>query len=50
MDPPLRECLIALVEGAEFPRDVIARLDIDEDIVLDRCSALVRLGLAERAM
>jgi hypothetical protein len=47
-DPPLRECLAALAQEEGTPGQLAGRLDLDEDVVRDRCSVLVTFGLAER--
>lgn len=47
-DRPLRECLTALAEEAGTPAELVDRLDLDEDVVLECCRVLADCGLTER--
>ena len=47
-DPPLRECLTALVEEPGTPEDLVDRLDLPPDIVFECCRTLADCGLTSR--
>jgi predicted transcriptional regulator len=47
-DPPLRECLAALVEEPATPKELVDRLGLNEDVVSECCRTLADCGLVER--
>jgi hypothetical protein len=47
-NPPLRECLAALAEKPGTPPELVGRLGLDEDVVLECCRTLDEWGLAEK--